>query len=138
VGSARGSGGGSLVCYLLNITGLDPIKYNLLFERFLSEERCIDCNIRVITKYKLKAIKDVVLGEEILTENGLEPVSNKINNKVNEFIEIETSNNSKIICSKNHKWPVIRNKQRIIVCAEDLQENDELIEKNNKKEMFKL
>lgn len=33
------SGAGSLVCYLLGITKLDPIKHNLLFERFLSENR---------------------------------------------------------------------------------------------------
>jgi len=36
------SGGGSIVLYLLNITKIDPIKYNLLFERFLSNERSID------------------------------------------------------------------------------------------------
>lgn len=35
VGPARGSAGGSLVCYLLGITEIDPIKYDLLFERFL-------------------------------------------------------------------------------------------------------
>jgi DNA polymerase-3 subunit alpha len=39
VGPARGSVGGSLVAYLLNITNIDPIKYNLLFERFLNPER---------------------------------------------------------------------------------------------------
>lgn len=38
-GCGRGSGAGSLVCYLLGITKLDPIKHNLLFERFLSENR---------------------------------------------------------------------------------------------------
>lgn len=36
VGPARGSAGGSLVSYLLNISQLDPLKYNLLFERFLN------------------------------------------------------------------------------------------------------
>ncbi len=36
---ARGSASGSLVCYLLNITQIDPIKHNLLFERFLSNDR---------------------------------------------------------------------------------------------------
>ena len=41
-GPARGSAAGSLVCYVLGITTLDPIKYNLLFERFLSEERSVD------------------------------------------------------------------------------------------------
>lgn len=38
-GPSRGSAGGSLLAYSLNITTIDPIKYNLLFERFLSEER---------------------------------------------------------------------------------------------------
>ena len=39
VGPGRGSAAGSLVTYLLNITNIDPLKYNLLFERFLNPER---------------------------------------------------------------------------------------------------
>ncbi len=39
VGPGRGSGAGSLVAYALGITDLDPIRYNLLFERFLNPER---------------------------------------------------------------------------------------------------
>ncbi len=39
VGPGRGSAAGSLVCYLTGITNLDPIKYELLFERFLNPER---------------------------------------------------------------------------------------------------
>ncbi|HPZ75014.1 MAG TPA: DNA polymerase III subunit alpha [Candidatus Pacearchaeota archaeon] len=39
VGPGRGSASGSLVSYLLNITDIDPLKYNLLFERFLNPER---------------------------------------------------------------------------------------------------
>jgi DNA polymerase III subunit alpha len=39
VGPGRGSGAGSLVVYCLRITNLDPIKYELLFERFLNPER---------------------------------------------------------------------------------------------------
>mgnify|MGYP002882541089 FL=1 len=39
VGPGRGSGAGSLVAYSLTITDLDPIKYGLLFERFLNPER---------------------------------------------------------------------------------------------------
>src|SRR5699024_4336088 len=38
-GSGRGSAAGSLVAYLLKIINVDPIQYNLLFERFLNEER---------------------------------------------------------------------------------------------------
>jgi DNA polymerase-3 subunit alpha len=52
VGPGRGSAAGSLVAYLLQITNIDPIKYNLLFERMLNPERKampdeIGCNYRV-------------------------------------------------------------------------------------------
>lgn len=47
-GPARGSAGGSLVSYVLDITKIDPLKYDLLFERFLNESRVsppdIDCD----------------------------------------------------------------------------------------------
>jgi len=39
VGPGRGSGAGSLVCYCMGITGIDPIKYGLYFQRFLNESR---------------------------------------------------------------------------------------------------
>ena len=39
VGPGRGSGVGSLVCYSLGITSVDPLKYNLIFERLLNPER---------------------------------------------------------------------------------------------------
>ena len=39
VGPGRGSGAGSLVAYVLGITDLDPLEYDLLFERFLNPER---------------------------------------------------------------------------------------------------
>ena len=39
VGPGRGSGAGSLCAYCIGITAIDPIKYNLLFERFLNPER---------------------------------------------------------------------------------------------------
>jgi len=39
VGPGRGSGGGSLLAYLLGITSIDPLEYGLIFERFLNPER---------------------------------------------------------------------------------------------------
>src|SRR5690606_30177748 len=58
VGPGRGSGAGSLVAYVLKITDLDPLQYDLLFERFLNPERvsmpdfdvdfCMDGRDRVI------------------------------------------------------------------------------------------
>ncbi len=39
IGPGRGSGAGSLVCYLVGITNIDPLRYDLIFERFLNPER---------------------------------------------------------------------------------------------------
>jgi DNA polymerase-3 subunit alpha len=70
VGPGRGSGAGSLVAYSLGITDLDPLRYNLLFERFLNPERvsmpdfdidfCQQGRDRVIQYVKDKYGKDAV------------------------------------------------------------------------------
>ncbi|NOT18642.1 MAG: DNA polymerase III subunit alpha [Sulfuriferula sp.] len=70
VGPGRGSGAGSLVAYVLNITDLDPLPYDLLFERFLNPERvsmpdfdidfCQDGRDRVINYVKDKYGRDAV------------------------------------------------------------------------------
>lgn len=39
IGQGRGSAGSSLICYLLNITNVDPVKYGMPFSRFLNKER---------------------------------------------------------------------------------------------------
>ena len=70
VGPGRGSGAGSLVAYSLGITDLDPLRYDLLFERFLNPERvsmpdfdidfCQDGRDRVIEYVKSKYGADCV------------------------------------------------------------------------------
>ena len=74
VGPGRGSGAGSLVAYALEITDLDPLKYDLLFERFLNPERvsmpdfdidfCMDGRDRVINHvaelYGKEAVSQIV------------------------------------------------------------------------------
>ncbi len=74
VGPGRGSAASSLVAYVLNITTIDPIKYNLLFERFLNPERItmpdidIDFEYRyrdamvkyVISKYGIKNVAPII------------------------------------------------------------------------------
>jgi len=58
VGPGRGSAGGSLVCYLLHITDIDPLKYGLLFERFLDlgrqEMPDIDTDFEIDEREKVK------------------------------------------------------------------------------------
>ena len=57
IGPGRGSAVGSLCCYLLGITDIDPIPYNLFFERFLNEERVsmpdIDSDFRTDIREKV-------------------------------------------------------------------------------------
>jgi DNA polymerase-3 subunit alpha len=70
VGPGRGSGAGSLVAYALGITDLDPLRYDLLFERFLNPERvsmpdfdidfCQDNRDRVIDYVKRAYGRDAV------------------------------------------------------------------------------
>jgi DNA polymerase-3 subunit alpha len=74
VGPGRGSGAGSLVAYSLAITDLDPIRYDLLFERFLNPERvsmpdfdidfCMDGRDRVIDyvsqKYGRERVSQII------------------------------------------------------------------------------
>ena len=74
VGPGRGSGAGSLVAYCLGITDLDPLRYGLLFERFLNPERvsmpdfdidfCQDGRDRVIEyvrhKYGAQSVSQIV------------------------------------------------------------------------------
>jgi DNA polymerase III subunit alpha len=74
VGPGRGSGAGSLVAYSLSITDLDPIRYDLLFERFLNPERvsmpdfdidfCMDGRDRVIDyvagKYGRERVSQII------------------------------------------------------------------------------
>jgi DNA polymerase-3 subunit alpha len=74
VGPGRGSGAGSLVAYVQKITDLDPLQYDLLFERFLNPERvsmpdfdvdfCMDGRDRVIEyvadKYGRNAVSQII------------------------------------------------------------------------------
>lgn len=74
VGPGRGSGAGSLVAYALQITDLDPLQYDLLFERFLNPERismpdfdidfCMDGRDRVIEyvadRYGRTAVSQII------------------------------------------------------------------------------
>ncbi len=74
VGPGRGSGAGSLVAYALKITDLDPLEYDLLFERFLNPERvsmpdfdidfCMDGRDRVIEyvadRYGRDAVSQII------------------------------------------------------------------------------
>ncbi len=77
IGPGRGSAAGSLCCYLLGITDVDPIKYDLLFERFLNPERVsmpdIDSDFKTDIREKVISYCEAKYGKDnvcrIMTKN---------------------------------------------------------------------
>lgn len=108
VGPGRGSAAGSLVSYTLGITDVDPIKYDLLFERFLNKERItmpdIDIDFEsnhrgdvvnyVINKYGKKRVVPIITfttlsGKQVLRDIGrIYDIDTTLLDKLTKFIDI--------------------------------------------------
>ena len=102
VGPGRGSAAGSLVSYCLGITTIDPIKYNLLFERFLNPERIsmpdIDIDFEYtkrdevlkycINKYGIKKVAPIITFGTLGSKQVIRDVGKCLNmdNKLVDFI----------------------------------------------------
>ena len=100
-GIGRGSAGGSLVLYLMGITLIDPIKYDLIFERFLIPERA-----------------------------GLEPCDVTILDstiKSSDYVQLELTNSKIYLFDKDAVFRVRRNGQLTTVYADELQVDDDII-----------
>jgi DNA polymerase-3 subunit alpha len=109
-GVGRGSAGGSLVAYLLGITSVDPIKYDLLFSRFLVPERC-----------GLKWTDEIThTGKEMEIEAGAP------------FVEVRTDEGD-IYFNNWAKLHVQRKRERISVYPDELREGDEILFDNRDK-----
>lgn len=115
VGPGRGSAGGSLVAYLLDITKVDPIRFDLTFERFLNPKRVtmpdidIDfederrneipqylkrkygeehvCNIVTFVKLKPKSALNLIGPVLGVNENALKKLTSSISNNASTFIQ---------------------------------------------------
>ena len=130
IGNARGSAGGSLLAYVLNITQMDPIKHGLLFERFMTrKKRCL-----LPTTYVLTNIGSCQLRyldpkfHKVITHTGeYKSVVSKVESEHQELIEVEMEDGTIITCSPNHLWVVVRDGQRMEARADELRETDELI-----------
>ena len=104
VGPGRGSAAGSLVSYSLGITDIDPIKYNLFFERFLNPERVtmpdIDIDFEsgkrdlvvdyVTSKYGNKSVAGIITYGTLKAKMVLRDVARVFNmeNKIDSFIKM--------------------------------------------------
>ncbi len=123
VGPGRGSCAGSLISFLLNITELDPIKYNLLFERFLNSERqnipdfdidfCQSEREKVIKyikiKYGIDSVCQIVTFNKMVFKNSIKDVGKflKFNyyfiNEINKIVENSYNKTNSIEIFKNNK-----------------------------------
>lgn len=101
VGCGRGSAGGSLVLYLLGITLIDPIKYDLLFERFLLPERA-----------------GLYPDEVTVIVGGM--LSTKI-------VQVALANNKTHVFDKDAKLRVMREGHGMTIYADELKLGDDII-----------
>lgn len=108
LGVARGSGGGSLTAYCLEITDLDPIKYNCRFDRFLNVHRCLLPTTQVMmSDGKSKMLKDVLPGDKVITADGSsKEVLQKYHTQQKTLYKV-TIDGLTYTCSENHVWVVV-------------------------------
>lgn len=113
VGCGRGSAGGCLVLYLLGITLIDPIKYDLIFERFLLPERA-----------GLYPSDVTVVGDSIESKD---------------YVEVELNNGQTYKIDKDAQLVIKRDGEdnQIVLYADELQEGDD-IQFDNRDVLFTL
>lgn len=113
VGCGRGSAAGSLLLYLLGITLIDPIKYDLIFERFLLPERA-----------GLYPAQTTIIGEDVESRKYVE-------------IELEGGHNLKIDVDAYLIVNREGEKEPIVIYADELQEGDDILF-DNKDALFTI
>lgn len=101
VGCGRGSAGGCLALYLLGITLIDPIKYDLLFERFLLPERA-----------GLYPAQTTVLAGEMMS---------------GEYVELELENGKTVRFDRDARLLVVREGKEMAVYADELKDGDDVV-----------
>lgn len=101
VGCGRGSAGSSLVLYLLGITLIDPIQYNLLFERFLLPERT------GLYPDRVTRLTDEVLSDHV--------------------VRIRFDNGTTLRLDRDAELVVLRNGNRLTVYADQLRAGDDVL-----------
>ena len=104
VGPGRGSAAGSVVAYCLKITNIDPLKYDLIFSRFLVPERC-----GLSWKDELTVLApDITLG------------------KGERYVEMESEGKTYRLCT-DARMRVIRNGEERTIYADELMCGDEIL-----------
>ena len=132
VGPGRGSAAGSLVSYLLNITTIDPIKYNLLFERFLNPERVTMPDIDIdfedvsrdkvinycIEKYGMKKVVPIIAFGTLGSKQAIRDVSRCMDIDLKVVDNICKQIDSRLSLKENYENPKLK---QILKANEELQ-----------------
>lgn len=103
-GAGRGSAAGSLVCYLMGITDVDPLKYNLLWERFVNIGRCLRASTLVLTQTGPRELSSIVVGDKVMTKFGRWRAVTDVHRRVSPVRLAITVMGETLVCSDNHKW----------------------------------
>lgn len=99
-GIARGSGGGCLLLYLMGITKLDPIKYDLIFERFLLPDRS-----------GLYEAEVSVIADDLMSDN---------------IVEVDLGD-GKMVFDKDAQFMIKRGDESLVVYADELMPGDDIL-----------
>ncbi len=143
VGPGRGSAAGSVVAYCLKITNLDPIKYDLLFERFLNPERIsmpdIDIDFddegryKVIQyvqeKYGIDHVSHVITFGTMKAKSAIKDVA-----RISHLPIDESNRLSKLV--PDRPFTIMEEKEVPYEEGQELSENEKIVEKNGQK--FKI
>jgi len=122
VGPGRGSAAGSLASYLLNITTIDPIKYNLLFERFLNPERVTMPDIDIdfedvsrdkvinycIEKYGIKKVVPIIAFGTLGSKQAIRDVSRSMDIDLKVVDSICKLVDSRLTLKENYNNPKLK------------------------------
>ena len=118
------------MAYCLHITDVEPIKYGLIFSRFISPGRCFIEDTKIIINDGLKEIKDVVVGDLAINKHGeLSVVEETRMFDIAEPLFDVVCGEKVFTCTIDHEW-IVENEVGVIVEKQtrDLTTKDKLIQ----------
>ena len=149
--AGRGSAGGSLILYVLGVQNIDPIKYNLLFERFIDiamfkqkiqkgipftgddcpDVDCFTLDTLVLTPEGPKQIGELHVGDEVITgQNSIKKITNEIVHNHCPVVRI-CYGDWYVDTTYNHKFLIKRNDKLFYEYVMNIQQNDLLVQNDN-------
>ena len=143
LGSGRGSCCGCLVLYLLELTTIDPLKYNLLFERFLDASRldeiiskglqisgCFTGDTLVLTDTGMQKIQNIKIGQVVVCGDGIQRKVEKIWTYEKQIIRLIYDCHY-FDCTENHRIYVFSEDEFKYKHAKDIIVGDYLVQDEN-------